>query len=65
MKSNMNPKHSAAKTKAIKDFSAHVSSGKASFFKKYGMDLVMAPLKDPTCGILTAPAQPLMMSAGN
>ena len=43
----MNSKHSAAKTKAIKDFSAHVSSGKASFFKKYGMDLVMGPRKGP------------------
>ena len=47
MKPNMISKHSAAKTKAIKDFSAHLSSGKASFFKKYGMDLVMGPRKGP------------------
>ena len=47
MKPNMISKHSAAKTKAIKDFSAHVSSGKASFFKKYGMDLVLGPRKGP------------------
>ena len=36
---------SSIKARAIKDFSDHVSSGKAAFFQKYGMDLVMGPRK--------------------
>jgi len=50
MKIYTNSKQSAIKTKAIKDFSAHVSSSKAAFFQKYGMDLVMGPRKGPYLG---------------
>ena len=45
MKLSINSKPSATKARAIRDFSAHVSSGKAAFFQKYGMDLVMGPRK--------------------
>ncbi len=45
MRINSNSKPSALKTRAIKDFSDHVSSGKAAFFQKYGMNLVMGPRK--------------------
>jgi len=47
MKIHPNSNQSAIKAKAIKDFSDHVSSGKAAFFQKYGMDLVMGPRKGP------------------
>ena len=45
MKLTNNSKPSAIKTRAIKDFANHVSSGKAAFFQKYGMDFVMGPRK--------------------
>ncbi len=34
-------KSSAAKLQAIEDFRDHVSSGKAAFFQKYGMQFIM------------------------
>jgi acetylornithine/succinyldiaminopimelate/putrescine aminotransferase len=39
--SNRKTKHSPQKAAAIQNFADHVSSGKAAFFKKYGMDFVM------------------------
>ena len=45
MKLYMNSKQSEIKTRAIKDFSAHVSSGKAAFFQKYGMHLLRLTLE--------------------
>jgi acetylornithine/succinyldiaminopimelate/putrescine aminotransferase len=46
MKFNINNSQpSSIKARAINDFSNHVSSGKAAFFQKYGMDLVMGPRK--------------------
>ena len=50
MKIHTHLKPSAIKTRAIKDFSEHVSSGKAAFFQKYGMDLVMGPRQGPYLG---------------
>jgi len=47
MKINSHPKRSALKNKAIADFAEHVSSGKAAFFQKYGMDFVMGSRKGP------------------
>ena len=41
------PKPSAAKQQALRDFRQHVSSGKADFFKKYRMDLVMGERQGP------------------
>jgi len=40
-------KQSALKQQAIKSFRDHVSSGKAAFFKKYDMDLVMGCREGP------------------
>ena len=42
---NSHSKPSAIKKKAIVDFSGHVSSAKAAFFEKYGMDFVMGSRK--------------------
>jgi acetylornithine/succinyldiaminopimelate/putrescine aminotransferase len=39
--------HSAEKELALKYFSDHVSSGKARFFKEYGMDFVMGRREGP------------------
>ncbi|MGB5745495.1 MAG: aminotransferase class III-fold pyridoxal phosphate-dependent enzyme [Desulfobacterales bacterium] len=47
MKINSHSKRSVLKKKAIVDFADHVSSGKAAFFQKYGMDFVMGPRKGP------------------
>ena len=47
MKITSNSKRSTLKKKAIIDFAEHVSSGKAAFFQKYGMDFVMGPRKGP------------------
>ena len=47
MKMNSHSKPSALKKKAITDFADHVSSGKAAFFQKYGMDFVMGPRQGP------------------
>ena len=47
MKINSHPKRSTLKNKAIADFAEHVSSGKAAFFQKYGMDFVMGSRKGP------------------
>jgi len=43
MKINSHSKRSALKNKAIADFAGHVSSGRAAFFQKYGMDFMMGP----------------------
>ncbi len=45
MKMNSHSKPSALKKKAIANFADHVSSGKADFFHRYGMDFVMGPRK--------------------
>ncbi len=50
MKMNSHSKPSAIKKKAIADFADHVSSGKAAFFHRYGMDFVMGPRKGPFMG---------------
>ena len=47
MKITSHSKRSTLKKKAISDFADHVSSGKAAFFQKYGMDFVMGPRKGP------------------
>ncbi len=38
---------SAEKTRAIEAFAAHVSSGKAAFYRRLGMDFVMGPREGP------------------
>ncbi len=43
----MREKHSPQKSKAIQQFRQHVSSGKARFFEKYGMDFVMGHREGP------------------
>ncbi len=40
-------KPSPAKKQALQQFAGHVSSGKAAFFKKYGMDFVMGQRQGP------------------
>jgi acetylornithine/succinyldiaminopimelate/putrescine aminotransferase len=47
MKINSHSKRSVLKNRAIADFAEHVSSGKAAFFQKYGMDFVMGSRKGP------------------
>ena len=47
MKMSSHSKLSARKKKAMAGFSDHVSSGKAAFFQKYGMDFVMGPRQGP------------------
>ncbi len=47
MKINSPSKRSGLKARTIADFAAHVSSGKAAFFQKYGMDFVMGARKGP------------------
>jgi len=44
---NSHSKPSVIKKRAIANFSEHVSSAKAAFFQKYGMDFVMGSRKGP------------------
>ena len=39
--------HSTQKESALKYFAEHVSSGKAKFFRNYGMDFVMGRREGP------------------
>ena len=47
MSSHLNDAPSAEKQNAIKNFGDHVSSGKAAFFKKYQMEMVMDRREGP------------------